>query len=130
MAPPPMIMAAPAPPPINMAPPPMNGSLPPVPMPAPMAPGSMNIMPSMLLPNIPPLMKKQDVFMGKAPPKDIEMRGIQWKPLKGPVLKETIFNDMKINYQDTELVEFDILDKLWCKPKKNRHKDKKTKKKK
>eukprot|EP01084_Bolivina_argentea_P118123 209647_1 len=56
------------------------------------------------------------------------MLGIPWKPLKVHLLKENIFNYMKINYQDTELVEFEILDKLWCKPKKNRHKDKKTKK--
>jgi len=49
------------------------------------------------------------------------MRGLQWSKIKNASLKKTIFNDIKIDYDDEKeqpKLDFDLLDELWMKPKK------------
>merc|ERR1711972_57300 len=57
---------------------------------------------------------------GPAPPKGTKMRGLQWNKMKGKSLKTSIFSSIKVDDSEMKLdkLNFGLLDKLWCKPKK------------
>eukprot|EP01083_Nonionella_stella_P124461 375809_1 len=145
-APAPAPMGAPAPAPMGApCPVPMMGGAAPPPLPPPMGGAAPPPLPMMGGPPLPggPLMglpggpalnfgrMKPAAPPGRAPPKDKKMRGLQWNKLKGKALTASVFKDIKVNDDQIKL-DFGLLDKLWCKPKKikkeKKKKDKKDKK--